>query len=561
MSDFNLVEQAWVPVLDADGPREVSLREALVRAHEIRALTVEDPLETAAVLRQVLLPVVMQALEPWRSAARWRELWRAPRFPTDEVEEYLSGVSSRFDLFDEHEPFAQTPGLRTDRGEEKPASLLVAHVPTGNNAPLFGVRTEADPVSLSPAQAARALLACLCWDTAAIKSGAQGDPRAAGGKTTGNHTGPCGQLGLIVPMGATLKETLLLNIVVGERAGRGQVPWGLPVPGPAWRTRLAAGPVEVMTWPARRVRLVSEIDEGGRTVVRRVVLCAGDRLDDTDPEVEWHSAWLRADPARATARRLDETTAPPKAARPQYPLRHRPGRSAWQGLQSLLPLRAREELRVQPARVMEHLAERRALGDLPDDVRLQILTVGVAYGNKAAVIEHVMSDLIPMPMAALEDGETRDLLLDCVDQAEALARAVDRLQDHLRLACGAAPEDRELGSPARVELTHRLGTAVRRLLAGLSRDPALVEQARSAWTEHARREAHQISERLLDQAAPAAFAGLLMNRDKLTGRRSHSADSSALLVRVNVAYAERQFAWTLDRVLGPRERTDTPADA
>ena len=35
--EFNLIDEAWIPVIDKEGsPREVSIREALLNAHEYR---------------------------------------------------------------------------------------------------------------------------------------------------------------------------------------------------------------------------------------------------------------------------------------------------------------------------------------------------------------------------------------------------------------------------------------------------------------------------------------------------------------------------------------------
>ncbi|HZQ38177.1 MAG TPA: type I-E CRISPR-associated protein Cse1/CasA, partial [Dehalococcoidia bacterium] len=52
MPGFNLIEEPWVPVLLPDGaPAEVSLGEALVRAHELREVADESPLVTASLHR------------------------------------------------------------------------------------------------------------------------------------------------------------------------------------------------------------------------------------------------------------------------------------------------------------------------------------------------------------------------------------------------------------------------------------------------------------------------------------------------------------------------------
>ena len=62
MFAFDLVEQPWIPVVSAYGRQLVSLRDCFAHAHLYRGLSVESPLETVAVFRQVLLPVYLDAL-------------------------------------------------------------------------------------------------------------------------------------------------------------------------------------------------------------------------------------------------------------------------------------------------------------------------------------------------------------------------------------------------------------------------------------------------------------------------------------------------------------------
>ena len=210
---FDLVHEPGIPVAGRDGARRVSLRDCLVNAHEIKGLAA-SPLEVVAVLRQVLLPVYLDAvfaepqLAPPRDVDDWERLWKIGRLDGERIGAYLVRYTDRFNLFGER-PFAQVAGLRTAKDETKPVSLLIPSAAAGNNVPLFSARTETDPPALSPAQAVMALLAAHCWDTAGIKTGAAGDPLAKAGKTTGNMTGPLGSLGVVVPLGPNLAKTLL----------------------------------------------------------------------------------------------------------------------------------------------------------------------------------------------------------------------------------------------------------------------------------------------------------------------------------------------------------------
>ncbi|WP_242423541.1 type I-E CRISPR-associated protein Cse1/CasA, partial [Frankia sp. EI5c] len=408
MSGFDLTVEPWIEVVDDGRVREVGLREALMGADRWAGLAVADPLETVAVLRQVLVPVVMDAVGVPGDRAAWARRFARGRFDDADVTrigDYLDTHADRFDLFDARRPFAQVAGLRTLKDETKPVSLLLSRLASGNNVPLFSARTENDPPSLSPAAAARALLAAHCWDTAAIKSGAAGDPQAKAGKTTGNPTGPLGQLGVVVPMGATLFDTLMLNLPTlpaGARRSDDCPQWRSPESATAsWQVRAARGRLDLLTWQARRVRLIPEADAAvpGGVVVRRVVLCAGDRLDGPVHDLEPHTAW----------RQVKE---PKKGDPPVRPVRHQPGRAAWRGLAGLLAVHGPTAEKVSAPALMQQVADLQADGYVPEDFPLRVLTVGVSYGTQSAVVDDVIVDEIPLPVAALAaDSRVRYTLL------------------------------------------------------------------------------------------------------------------------------------------------------
>lgn len=500
---FNLVDEGWVPVVAGGRPSCVSLMDALIGAHEIDGLATANPLETVAVLRQVLLPVYLDACGLPASPAEWERRWRDGQLPAERIKDYLGEQRDRFDLFGGR-PFGQVAGLRTTKDETKPVSLLLAATATGNNVPLFTPRTEANPPALSPAEAARAMLATQCWDTAAIKSGAADDPQAKAGKTTGNPTGPCGALGVVVPIGRNLAETLLLNSPIVPQPPPDDVPqWRRgPLTG-AWAVRDARGLLDLLTWQSRRVRLVPERDATGATVVRRVVLTAGDRLQLVPKDVEPHTAWRSVD----------------KPRRGQFPVRHTAGRDAWRGLAPMLATVPGLDDRFSSSILLTQLGDI----DLPD-MPVQVLTVGVAYGNQSAVVEDVISDLIPLPMAALGKGDVRAFVETVVEQAEELRRAGNRLDDDLRRASGGDPVPWDKGLRPGDALMHDLNPVVRRLLAGLQRQPERYEDAEDAWRRVAYSLALKVAEPVLAAVPPTAFLGREESKQKKTYRASVAED-------------------------------------
>ncbi|MEH0933999.1 type I-E CRISPR-associated protein Cse1/CasA [Micromonospora psammae] len=523
---FNLVDEPWIPVVENGRPRLMSLLDALSRAHEVDGLATANPLETIAVLRQVLLPAYLDACRIPDSEGEWKRRWREGRLPDEEIKGYLHHHRDRFDLFGAR-PFGQAAGLRTGKDEDKPVSLLIASIATGNNVPLFTSRTEAAPPALTPAEAARAMLATQCWDTAAIKSGAADDPQVKGGKTTGNPIGPCGALGVTVPIGRNLAETLILNSPIVRQPLPEDVPqWrrGQPVTG-VWQQKGALGLLDLLTWQSRRVRLIPERDAGGRVVVRRVVLTAGDRLQPLPQDVEPHTAWRQVDKPRA-------------GQAPVMPVRHRIGQDAWRGLASTLATIPEEKpVYTSPKLIIQ-------LAGLDIELPLQVLVVGVEYGNQSAVVEDVIIDIIPLPLAALRPGEVRQVVESVIRQAEELRRAGNQLDDNLRRASGGSPIPWDKGLRVGDALMHDLDPVVRRLLAGLQQQPDRCGDGEDAWRTVARALALKAAEPALAAVPPTAFLG----REEGRGGDGRKDNKPKKFYRASVA--ARWYSSAVDKILG-----------
>ncbi|MET9871802.1 type I-E CRISPR-associated protein Cse1/CasA [Streptomyces sp. NPDC006386] len=514
---YNLVTEPWIPVSGDQGQTpELSLTQALLEAHDVPSLALPAPTMLPALLRQVLLPVVLHALGAPRTFEDWQRRFEQGRFTKDEREllaDYLRRHQHRFDLLSATDrPFAQVANLRAASGETKSATLLLPSVASGNNVPLFSAFTEADVVELTPPQAALWLLHAHCWDTAAIKTGAVGDPKVKAGKTTGNPTGPLGQLGVIVPVGRTLYETIMLNSPVlfdglepDDRPQWAAATEDYPTtpgeadPGTAvWSERSARGVLDQLTWQSRRIRLVAtETPQGPR--VTRVVVAAGDRLRLT-PDLEPHTAWTH--------------NPKPKPGQPALrPRRHRSGRSAWHGLDTLLALSLPTDGEgPYTSRLLRQVGELDAEGFLAPAYPLRVETYGLEYGNQSAVVENAIVDTLPMPVAALaaEDSDVRLAVLEAVGQADRVGRALDRLLMDLRRAAGGEPLPRDKGSRPSELLLYALDAAVRQLLSQLRHaggDFDRLEGELADWEEILWSQASLIASQLLAAAPPTAFGG------------------------------------------------------
>ena len=546
---FDLVEEPWLEVrlLDEGPLLSMGLREVILRAHEISDLTVELPTIKPVLFRQMLLPVVMDALGGLTSSD-WINLMRVGRFEGywgDRISRYLDEHRGLFDLFHSVNPFAQVAGMHTAKDQTKSPSLLVATMSSGNNVPIFDYRTEADPLELTPAQAIRWLLHTQCWDTAGLKTGVVGDSQASAGKTSGNPVGPLGRLGVVMPMGRTLFDSLLLNLPTNytphpddrpqwlRRSCDGPVGRTLSIATPQWQVRAPKGLLDLWTWQSRRILLFPEETASG-TRVTQVLVAAGDRLDSI-PSFEPHTAW-----------RIDSKKSSDPTERPR---RHQSGRAAWRGMDALLASDLRENASDQATdsfRPSHLMLQFRAVRDqLPADYPLRVELVGVTYGNQAAVIEDLLFDTFPLPLTALtHDGLLYTTLLKVADQVEKLEQALDYLSADLQQAVGTEPIPWGKGRPGEIFL-HALGPVIRQLtndLRPLSDNFEAVEELLPLWERQAGELALQVADSLLSNAPPRSFTGRVVEEGGQQRIYRASTAEASFRRRVNQTLTRRTEA-------------------
>ncbi|WP_051468768.1 type I-E CRISPR-associated protein Cse1/CasA [Actinomadura oligospora] len=521
---FNLVDDPWLPCLHVDGTvTTLSLRELLHQAHQIQDLVLDVPTQYPPIVRLVLA-VLHRAVgsggQPGpRTIDEWLAIWGQGRLPGDQIHRYLDQVRHRFDLFHPEAPFAQVAGLRSPSGETKTIALVIPYLASGNNTPLFSTVRDQAPPSLTPPEAARWLLHAHAWDTAAIKTAAAGDPKAKAGKTTGNPTGPLGQLGVLIPTGQTLWHTLMYNLLVlnNRCSGSGDVPsWERPPVDATWRERTPAGLLDLYTWLGRRIRLLVEHTPDGPRV-RRIVLCAGDRLRTADLDgMEPHTAWRQS---KAQTAKLGRTVF--------MPVTHRPGRQLWRGLGTILAhekATAPPDFKFKPA---DALVQLRVFADGPLEEHLKghpllLRAIGMTYGTQSAVINETYFDDLPLPVAVLRSDSWETVALDGVRDAEATARHLGHLATNLAKAAGCR-DDRVLDGRrdnTQMSLYATLDPEFRRWIATLGegeahQEPrALQRAARDRWRSKVRAEAFRIADELLLRVPATAVRGRLVRIDR-----------------------------------------------
>lgn len=536
MTGFDVRNRPWILARALDGTTaEYSLVELLRQAHRLESIVGEVPTQVFA-LSRLVLAVLHAALAPDlrdEDGARelWQELWEAETLPMAVIERYLDEPrrDARFDLFDSDAPFLQVAGLRTAKNDVAGLERIIADVPNG--VQYLTTRRGRGVSSISSAEAARWLVHVHAFDTSGIKSGAVGDDRVKGGRGYPLGTGWCGEIGGLLAVGRSLKESLLLNLVLvhdHKPVSAGAPVWDRPTLGPGVEgdgSRRPTGPADLYTWPGRRVRLVRHGD-----AVTGVVLGYGDPLRPQNAHLfEPLSAWRYSEPQSK------------KLARTVYmPATHQPDRRLWRGLASLLPNASQA---APAAWLVEWIGSLTDEGLLPDAALFDLRAIGASYGTQSSVIDEIVDDSVTIRALLVSEKGAKyaNTAIAAVTKTEEAVSALLRLAGDLEIARGGEPD----GIRARVrdDAYFALDGLFRSWLEEIGVGESDNDLVR--WQVTARRALEEIADSSLSAAGPAAWVG----RDRRTTGHASSSEARewfrrSLRLALAAAYATPNFVTT-----------------
>lgn len=400
---FNVLEEPSVPVSSGAGERRVSVRDALLNAHDIDGVSHAIPIVEFGLVR-LLVTIAMDAVEP-QTRSDLLDLLAKGRFDAGLLNRYLKTNEAVFDLFSSDSPFLQN---RTNQESRSPVASLLPSIPSGTNVVHWHHRIDAE-FAVSPPEA----LGLLCAISPFMTEG------GAGLSPSINGAPPW----YVVPLGRNLFETLVLNMWVSHQkaVGRGVPAWRNRSLPEAKKRRTSSTLLESFTWRPRALRLAasgagtcSVSGEESDVLVREMNFSAGEAagFDWDDPNVAYR-----------------------KTKKGRFPVRPREDRDPWRDVAVFALLsddgaaRAADSvLQTRPALVSQLSAlmqDSKLLWDLPLRLRL--------YGmrtNHMKVFEWHRQDL-RLPTTALWDAPLQGLLVSAVGDAE-------RAQGELARALGAA---------------------------------------------------------------------------------------------------------------------------
>lgn len=406
MSAFNLIDDAWIPVIEPAGgsPRLRTLADVLLDASSLRELWSPSPLETIA-LHRLALAVLHAALRGPASISEGRTLLR-DGWPRSDLEEYLGRWRARFELFDPERPFFQFASVAD--GSLSPITRLAHERATADNPTLFDHSRDAEPPTLAPDAAARLLVTHQLY---ALQGG--------NNKPFYLSNGPMGGKISVIVLGENVGKTLAANLVRYD----GDDPMPFDDDAPAWEQDDHATPdrggttprgyLDYLTWQSRAIKLHPN-DDGtvSRCEYRQNLKLSADVAPD--PFVPY---------------RRDEK-------RGFLPLEARSGRALWRDAHAIIAGTLERPLRSTPNGILGWLSE---IGD--PDTRPRGLLAGGIVSSQAKVEDWVLGRL-PVSERLLREAALRDALAEAVARAETGGQALGRAARRVATLLLAPESDR-----------------------------------------------------------------------------------------------------------------------
>ena len=246
---FNLLTEPWIPLVASDGSMvSASIRDALLQPNRWTGIATVSPVECIA-LHRLLLAIAHRAIGPGDLAQRSALL---DTWPTHQVDAYLQQWEERFNLHHPTHPFLQTPGLDEAGAQPSPWMRLTPDRACGNTRVLWDHSIHDQPTPITPAEAARALVAHQQFTTEGLLRFIR----------TSAARGPACGVQLVIPTGDTLQQTLAFNLLPQTAADhqRDLPPWEVDLPAPLTFAEtikvVPVGPVQRYAWLARCIQLL-----------------------------------------------------------------------------------------------------------------------------------------------------------------------------------------------------------------------------------------------------------------------------------------------------------------
>ena len=507
--EFNLIDEPWIRVMDSNcNISEVSLKDAILNAHNYKSLSGELPTQDIAVMRlmlAVLHTVFSRAdengnecpLEDNEEEAvdRWKALWKKGRFSEKAIDDYFEKWHERFWLFHPERPFGQVAGLTI--GTDYDAPKLNGEISeSSNKVRFFSMYSGNEKSSLTYPQAARWLLYLNAYDDTSSKPTKEGKAKA-GGSLPSPGVGWLGKLGLIYITGNNLFETLMLNLILvnENKVQENQNPlWEQEKVSDAERTEIAL-PYDLAalyTLQSRRILLIRKDNK-----VVSYKLLGGDFFEKENAFFEPMTVW----------------SSPKKDNDIFTPKRHDSSKQMWREFSVLFEEKGNKQAGV--VRWFKNYLQGKNL--IPRSFLLKTSITSVEYGDKDFFVKNVFSDSLTMHAELLSElgANWRAKIETEIDRCGKLANAIAYLAQNLYVASGGSDSKKdkhfsEIPNVVKSQLYYRFDLPFREWLRSI--DPQIYDEKQKydkqlKWQSTARRITELYAQELIAETSETAITG------------------------------------------------------
>lgn len=382
MSQYNLIDEKWIPVRFPDGSRdELGIRDTLIQSRTISAIEDSSPLVVAA-LHRFLLAVLYRALEGPTDINQAKE-WFRNGWPDQKIYTYLDKWQDRFWLFDEKYPFGQNPFVSAKAIE--PWTKLTAEFNATSNKVLFDHTNTKNPGSRKAQECARWIVSTMTFSI-------------SGGR--GYYPSPSPNAILCIPLGRSLQKTLgyclipYLNkdVMRLDSALWERKPRPLPLNKPK---RDCSGYVDLYTWQPRMI-LLEQLPSGE---VKEMRFAAGEGFENSSNHCDPMIAY-----------KISNTLG-------KIPVQFREERRTWRDFDSLLP--DNENLAPLTIQNAIRISDKRA-----DCMPGSILAIGQKYQPPSANVDFWCMERFVLPKAIASERFMRSEIRRLLDDAENTHKAL-----------------------------------------------------------------------------------------------------------------------------------------
>ena len=507
--EFNLIDEPWIRVMDGNCQiSEVSLKDAIINAHNYKSLSGELPTQDIAVMRlmlAVLHTVYARADEDGNEAPleddeeeavdRWKALWKKGRFSEKATGDYFEKWHERFWLFHPERPFAQVAGLNI--GTDYNAPKLNGEISeSGNKVRLFSMYSGNEKSSLTYPQAARWLLYLNAYDDTSSKPTKEGKAKA-GGSLPSPGVGWLGKLGLIYITGNNLFETLMLNLIMVNEDIVQESPnplWEQEKVSRAERTEivLPSDLAALYTLQSRRIFLIRKDGK-----VSSYKLLGGDFFEKENAFFEPMTVW----------------NSPKKDTDAFTPKRHDSSKQMWREFSVLFEEKGNKQAGV--VRWFKNFLQGKKL--ISGSFLLKISITAVEYGDKDFFVKNVYSDSLTMHAELLSElgANWRAKIETEIDRCGKLANITAFLAQNLYVASGGSNSKKdkhfnEIPNVVKSQLYYRFDLPFRAWLSSI--DPQIYDEKQKydkqlEWQSTARRITELYAQELVSETADTAIIG------------------------------------------------------